>query len=147
MPTKHTRDSVDQILEELSNEQTERGVRNSVTDRQVDAILQSIGMDPHGTSAGQDNITLGPIQAEDLPDVKLNAGDVPTTDRFSTTILDDLLGDLPSLRAAKANKPAPRPAPKKVEEVTPKTVKTEEKIQNVQKTPPRTPKPAPAPAP
>lgn len=147
MPTKHTRDSVDQILEELSNEQTERGVRNSVTDRQVDAILQSIGMDPHGTSAGQDNITLGPIQAEDLPDVKLNAGDVPTTDRFSTTILDDLLGDLPSLRAAKANKPAPRPAPKKVEEVTPKTVKTEEKIQNVQKAPPRTPKPAPAPAP
>ena len=114
MPTKHTRDSVDQILEELSNEQTERGVRNSVTDRQVDAILQSIGMDPHGTSDGQDNITLGPIQAEDLPDVKLNAGDVPTTDRFSTTILDDLLGDLPSLRAAKANKPAPRPAPKKV---------------------------------
>ena len=41
MPSKRTNDSVDRILEELSHEQAERGIRDSVTDRQVDAILQS----------------------------------------------------------------------------------------------------------
>lgn len=39
MPSKRTNDSVDRILEELSHEQAERGIRDSVTDRQVDAIL------------------------------------------------------------------------------------------------------------
>ena len=43
MPSKRTNDSVDRILEELSHEQAERGIRDSVTDRQVDAILQSLG--------------------------------------------------------------------------------------------------------
>ena len=46
MPSKRTNDSVDRILEELSHEQAERGIRDSVTDRQVDAILQSLG---HGS--------------------------------------------------------------------------------------------------
>ena len=40
MPSKRTNDSVDRILEELSHEQAERGIRDSVTDRQVDAILK-----------------------------------------------------------------------------------------------------------
>lgn len=139
MPTKRTKDSVDQILRELSSEQAERDIRTGVTDRQVDAILQSIGMDPHGSSAGQDT-GLGPIQKEDLPDVKLNAGDGPAADRFSTTILDDLLGDLPSFRATKTKQAPVRPASRKL---TPEeqNVKKEETIQNVNRT---SAQPAPA---
>ena len=44
MPSKRTNDSVDRILEELSHEQAERGIRDSVTDRQVDAILLTGGV-------------------------------------------------------------------------------------------------------
>ena len=61
MPSKRTNDSVDRILEELSHEQAERGIRDSVTDRQVDAILQSLG---HGSmeesSGGGSAIILTP---------------------------------------------------------------------------------------
>lgn len=111
MPSKRTNDSVDRILEELSHEQAERGIRDSVTDRQVDAILQSLG---HGSMAEPSGggSALGPIQKEDLPDITLGKGNnFNTEDRFSTAVLDDLLGDLPSMRAAKKNKPAPAPQP------------------------------------
>ena len=112
MPSKRTNDSVDRILEELSHEQAERGIRDSVTDRQVDAILQSLGHGSMEESSGGGS-ALGPIQKEDLPDITLGKGNnFNTEDRFSTAVLDDLLGDLPSMRAAKKNKPGPAaPAP------------------------------------
>ncbi len=72
MPSKRTNDSVDRILEELSHEQAERGIRDSVTDRQVDAILQSLGHGSMEESSG--GSALGPIQKEDLPDITLGKG-------------------------------------------------------------------------
>ena len=63
MPSKRTNDSVDRILEELSHEQAERGIRDSVTDRQVDAILQSLGHGSMEESSGGGS-ALGPIQKE-----------------------------------------------------------------------------------
>ena len=150
MPSKRTNDSVDRILEELSHEQAERGIRDSVTDRQVDAILQSLG---HGSMAEPSGggSALGPIQKEDLPDITLGKGNnFNTEDRFSTAVLDDLLGDLPSMRAAKKNKPAPAATarrsasaqePRRAPEVRPK-VEKQNNIQNVQSA-----QPAPAPQP
>ena len=145
MPSKRTNDSVDRILEELSHEQAERGIRDSVTDRQVDAILQSLGHGSMEESSGGGS-ALGPIQKEDLPDITLGKGNnFNTEDRFSTAVLDDLLGDLPSMRAAKKNKPGPaaparRPAsvpePRRMPEVEPK-VEKQNNIQTVQLTQPR----------
>ena len=144
MPSKRTNDSVDRILEELSHEQAERGIRDSVTDRQVDAILQSLGHGSMEESSGGGS-ALGPIQKEDLPDITLGKGNnFNTEDRFSTAVLDDLLGDLPSMRAAKKNKPGPaaparRPAsvpePRRMPEVEPK-VEKQNNIQTVQPTQP-----------
>lgn len=139
MPSKRTSDSVNRILEELSHEQAERGIRDSVTDRQVDAILQSLG---HGGTAQPPSggSALGPIQKEDLPDITLGKGNnFNTEDRFSTAVLDDLLGDLPSMRAAKKSKQASAaaarrasPAPEPV--IEPKVEKLK-KVQTVQNTP------------
>ena len=44
MPSKRTNDSVDRILEELNMQQTQAGLRDSVTDHQVDEILRSVGI-------------------------------------------------------------------------------------------------------
>lgn len=44
MPSKRTNDSVDRILEELNMEQAQAGLRDSVTDHQVDEILRSVGI-------------------------------------------------------------------------------------------------------
>jgi len=44
MPSKRTNDSVDRILEELNMQQAQAGLRDSVTDRQVDEILRSVGI-------------------------------------------------------------------------------------------------------
>ena len=154
MPSKRTNDSVDRILEELSHEQAERGIRDSVTDRQVDAILQSLGHGSMEESSGGGS-ALGPIQKEDLPDITLGKGNnFNTEDRFSTAVLDDLLGDLPSMRAAKKNKPGPaaparRPAsvpePRRMPEVEPK-VEKQNNIQTVQQTQPVRSEPVPQPA-
>lgn len=154
MPSKRTNDSVDRILEELSHEQAERGIRDSVTDRQVDAILQSLGHGSMEESSGGGS-ALGPIQKEDLPDITLGKGNnFNTEDRFSTAVLDDLLGDLPSMRAAKKNKPGPaaparRPAsvpePRRMPEVEPK-VEKQNNIQTVQPTRPVRSEPVPQPA-
>ena len=111
MPSKRTNDSVDRILEELSHEQAERGIRDSVTDRQVDAILQSLGHGSMEESSGGGS-ALGPIQKEDLPDITLGKGNnFNTEDRFSTAVLDDLLGDLPVCGLPKRINPAPLPRP------------------------------------
>ena len=154
MPSKRTNDSVDRILEELSHEQAERGIRDSVTDRQVDAILQSLGHGSMEESSGGGS-ALGPIQKEDLPDITLGKGNnFNTEDRFSTAVLDDLLGDLPSMRAAKKNKPGPaaparRPAsvpePRRMPEVEPK-VEKQNNIQTVQPTQLVRSEPVPQPA-
>lgn len=111
MPSKRTNDSVDRILEELSHEQAERGIRDSVTDRQVDAILQSLGHGSMEESSGGGS-ALGPIQKEDLPDITLGKGNnFNTEDRFSTAVLDDLLGDLPVCGLPKRINPVPLPRP------------------------------------
>ena len=154
MPSKRTNDSVDRILEELSHEQAERGIRDSVTDRQVDAILQSLGHGSMEESSGGGS-ALGPIQKEDLPDITLGKGNnFNTEDRFSTAVLDDLLGDLPSMRAAKKNKPGPAaparrptsvPEPRRMPEVEPK-VEKQNNIQTVQPTQPVRSEPVPQPA-
>lgn len=106
MPSKRTNDSVDRILEELSHEQAERGIRDSVTDRQWMPSCKP-GPRQHGGILRRGS-ALGPIQKEDLPDITHGKGNnFNTEDRFSTAVLDDLLGDLPSMRAAKKNKPGP----------------------------------------
>ena len=92
MPSKRTNDSVDRILEELGRKQNAEGVRDSVNDRQVDAILESLGMGPVGSTGDP----LGPIEQADLPHVELAGG--TAQDRFPTAVLDDLLRDLPSAR-------------------------------------------------
>ena len=42
MPSKRTNDSVDRILQDLNQQQTAAGVRDTVTDHQVDEILRSV---------------------------------------------------------------------------------------------------------
>ena len=44
MPSKRPNDSVDRILEDLTIQQAQAGLRDSVTDRQVDEILRSVGI-------------------------------------------------------------------------------------------------------
>ena len=44
MPSKRTNDSVDRIREDLNIQQALAGLRDSVTDRQVDEILRSVGI-------------------------------------------------------------------------------------------------------
>ena len=97
MPSKRTNDSVEQILQELSHQQARDGVRDSVNERKVDEILKSVGIDTDVPGASQDS--LGPIGREDMPQVEISGG--VAEDRFSTTVLDDLLGDLPSMKLLK----------------------------------------------
>lgn len=97
MPSKRTNDSVERILEELSHQQARDGVRDSVNERKVDEILKSVGIDTAAPGTSQEY--LGPIGKEDLPRVEVSGG--MAEDRFSTAVLDDLLGDLPSMKFLK----------------------------------------------
>ena len=90
MPSKRTNDSVDRILEDLNIQQAQAGLRDSVTDRQVDEILRSVG------------ITTAPAQ--------------PAPDRSPAPGADDGLDALlqqpaaavqPALRPARQTQPAP----------------------------------------
>ena len=54
MPSKRTNDSVDRILEELNMQQAQAGLRDSVTDRQVDEILRSVGITPSSAQSMPD---------------------------------------------------------------------------------------------
>ena len=83
MPSKRTNDSVDRILEDLNIQQAQAGLRDSVTDRQVDEILRSVG------------ITTAPAQ--------------PVPDRSPASSADGGLDALLQQPAA-AVQPAPRPA-------------------------------------
>ena len=83
MPSKRTNDSVDRILEDLNIQQAQAGLRDSVTDRQVDEILRSVG------------ITTAPAQP--VPDCSPASG--------ADGGLDALLQ-----QPAAAVQPAPRPA-------------------------------------
>ena len=83
MPSKRTNDSVDRILEDLNIQQAQAGLRDSVTDRQVDEILRSVG------------ITTAPAQ--------------PAPDRSPAPGADGGLDALLQQPAA-AVQPAPRPA-------------------------------------
>ena len=111
MPSKRTNDSVDRILEELSHEQAERGIRDSVTDRQVDAILQSLGHGSMEESSGGGS-ALGPIQKEDLPDITLGKGNnFNTEDRFSTAVWTTCWAICPVCGLPKRINPVPLPRP------------------------------------
>lgn len=84
MPSKRTNDSVDRILEDLNIQQAQAGLRDSVTDRQVDEILRSVG------------ITSAPAQ--------------PVPDRSPASGADgglDALLQQPAPRTARPTQPAP----------------------------------------
>ncbi len=115
MPSKRTNDSVDRILEDLNIQQAQAGLRDSVTDRQVDEILRSVG------------ITSAPAQ--------------PVPDRSPASGADGGLDALLQQPAA-AVQPAPRPA--RQTQPTPYTP-TRQPVQPVQSTrPPQQTMPTPA---
>ena len=115
MPSKRTNDSVDRILEDLNIQQAQAGLRDSVTDRQVDEILRSVG------------ITSAPAQ--------------PVSDRSPASGADGGLDALLQQPAA-AVQPAPRTArPTQPAPYTP----TRQPVQPVQSTrPPQQTMPTPA---
>lgn len=115
MPSKRTNDSVDRILEDLNIQQAQAGLRDSVTDRQVDEILRSVG------------ITSAPAQ--------------PAPDRSPASGADGGLDALLQQPAA-AVQPAPRTArPTQPAPYTP----TRQPVQPVQSTrPPQQTMPTPA---
>ncbi|MEF2886985.1 hypothetical protein [Gemmiger sp.] len=115
MPSKRTNDSVDRILEDLNIQQAQAGLRDSVTDRQVDEILRSVG------------ITSAPAQ--------------PVPDRSPASGADGGLDALLQQPAA-AVQPAPRPArPTQPAPYTP----ARQPVQPVQSTrPPQQTMPTPA---
>ena len=115
MPSKRTNDSVDRILEDLNIQQAQAGLRDSVTDRQVDEILRSVG------------ITSAPAQ--------------PVPDRSPVSGADGGLDALLQQPAA-AVQPAPRPArPTQPAPYTP----ARQPVQPVQSTrPPQQTMPTPA---
>ena len=88
MPSKRTNDSVDRILQDLNMQQAEAGLRDSVTDRQVDEILRSVG-----------------ISTTDAPPMPQNGFAFGGADG-----LDELL-NAPANKAAAPVQPAPQPAP------------------------------------
>ena len=87
MPSKRTNDSVDRILQDLNMQQAEAGLRDSVTDRQVDEILRSVG-----------------ISTTDAPPMPQNGFAFGGADG-----LDELL-NAPANKAAAPVQPAPQPA-------------------------------------
>lgn len=115
MPSKRTNDSVDRILEDLNIQQAQAGLRDSVTDRQVDEILRGVG------------ITSAPAQ--------------PVSDRSPASGADGGLDALLQQPAA-AVQPAPRTArPTQPAPYTP----TRQPVQPVQSTrPPQQTMPTPA---
>ena len=118
MPSKRTNDSVDRILEDLNIQQAQAGLRDSVTDRQVDEILRSVG------------ITTAPAQ--------------PVPDRSPASGADGGLDALLQQPAA-AVQPAPRPTrPTRPTQPTPYTP-ARQPAQPVQSTrPPQQTMPTPA---
>lgn len=115
MPSKRTNDSVDRILEDLNIQQAQAGLRDSVTDRQVDEILRSVG------------INTAPAQ--------------PVPDRSPASGADGGLDALLQQPAA-AVQPAPRPA--RPTQPTPYTP-ARQPVQPVQSTrPPQQTMPTPA---
>lgn len=115
MPSKRTNDSVDRILEDLNIQQAQAGLRDSVTDRQVDEILRSVG------------ITTVPAQ--------------PVPDRSPASGADGGLDALLQQPAA-AVQPAPRPT--RPTQPTPYTP-ARQPVQPVQSTrPPQQTMPTPA---
>ena len=115
MPSKRTNDSVDRFLEDQNMQQAQAGLRDSVTDRQVDEILRSVG------------ITTAPAQ--------------PVPDRSPASGADGGLDALLQQPAA-AVQPAPRPArPTQPAPYTP----ARQPVQPVQSTrPPQQTMPTPA---
>lgn len=89
MPSKRTNDSVDRILEDLNIQQAQAGLRDSVTDRQVDEILRSVG------------ITSAPAQP--VPDRSPASG----ADGGLDALLQPAAAVQPAPRTARPTQPAP----------------------------------------
>ena len=87
MPSKRTNDSVDRILEELSQKQMAEGVRAGAQDSQVDEILRSVGLVkddpvvPTGAFSGLGDTILPDDVLDDL-----TSGFAFTTDGETTTL-------------------------------------------------------------
>ena len=141
MPSKRTNDSVEQILEDLNREQAAKGIRDGVTDSNVDEILRSI---PRSTAPVDDiTATLGPIPEADMPKVEVSADLKDPEARFSTQTINDLLGDLPIFQNSGTTAvppPVRRPqAPPQQTRTAPATARTPAR----QPQSPRTEQPAP----
>ena len=104
MPSKRTNDSVEKILQDLNREQEAKGIRDRITDTNVDEILRSI---PRSTAPVDDiTATLGPIEDADMPKVEVS-GDLEDPEaRFSTQAINELLADLPIFQNQEAAKAA-----------------------------------------
>ncbi|HJD20945.1 MAG TPA: hypothetical protein H9915_03905 [Candidatus Gemmiger faecigallinarum] len=109
MPSKRTNDSVERILQELNREQEAKGIRDGVTDSNVDEILRSI---PRSTAPADDvTATLGPIPDADMPKVEVSADLADPESRFSTQAINELLADLPIFQQQNgASRPSGQPA-------------------------------------
>ena len=104
MPSKRTNDSVDRILEDLNIQQAQAGLRDSVTDRQVDEILRSVGITSapaqpvpdrspaSGADGGLDALLQPAAAVQPAPEAGLRSGTgcagalvMPTLRRISST--------------------------------------------------------------
>lgn len=80
MPSKRTNDSVDRILQDLNQQQTAAGVRDTVTDHQVDEILRSVGISTtplHGTPEQDHRIAFSGLDDLDGFDMLSNSAPAP----------------------------------------------------------------------
>lgn len=100
MPSKRTNDSVERILQELNQQQEAKGIRDGVTDRNVDEILRSIPR--AGVHPDDATVQLGPIPQNEMPKVEVSADVADPEARFSTQAIDALLADLPIFRSEEA---------------------------------------------
>ena len=97
MPSKRTNDSVERILQELNQQQEAKGIRDGVTERNVDEILRSIPRS--GVHPDDATVQLGPIPQSEMPKVEVSADVADPESRFSTQAIDALLADLPIFRS------------------------------------------------
>lgn len=97
MPSKRTNDSVERILQELNQQQEAKGIRDGVTERNVDEILRSIPRS--GAHPDDATVQLGPIPQSEMPKVEVSADVADPESRFSTQAIDALLADLPIFRS------------------------------------------------
>lgn len=105
MPSKRTNDSVDRILEDLNIQQAQAGLRDSVTDHQVDEILRSVGISTAPAQPVQGGFAFeadddldallndpGPAPSQAAPATQPPRQDLPMADTGTTTFSGDTTG-------------------------------------------------------